>query len=75
MIATTLSSSLAHLHHMLLCWGGRGDDDDDDDDRRGHDNAHSVQPRPSNTQQPAIAGGEGGNDKDNKEKCEVGKGR
>ncbi len=70
-----LSSSLAHLCFTLLCRGGWGDDDDNDDDPRGDDDAHSVQPCLPNTQQPAIAGGEGGNDKDDKEESEVGKGR
>jgi hypothetical protein len=69
------SSSLARLHRWLLCWGGQGDDDDNDDGLRGNDDAHGVRPRPPNTQQPAIAGGEGGKDKDNKEESEVGKGR
>ncbi len=39
------------------------------------DNAHGVRPRSPNTQQPAIAGGEGGNDKDDKEESKLGKGR
>jgi hypothetical protein len=60
---------------MLLCWGGWGDDNDDDDDPRGDNDAHGVQLRPPNTQQPAIAGGEGSNDKDDKEESKVGKGR
>ncbi len=74
-IATTPSSSLALLCCTLLCWGGWGEDDDDDDDLGGYDNARGVQPRPPNTQQPAIAGGEEGNDKDNKEESKLGKGR
>jgi hypothetical protein len=60
---------------MLLCWGGWGDNDDNNDDLRGNDDAHGVRPHLPNTQQPAIAGGEGGNDEDNKEESKIGKGR
>jgi hypothetical protein len=74
-IATTPSSSLACLCCALLCWGGWGDDDVDDDDPRGDDNAHSVRPHLPNTQQPAIAGGEGSKYEDNKEESKLGKGR
>ncbi len=69
------SSSLAGLHRTLLCWGVQGDDDDNDDGPRGDDHANGVQPHLPNTQQAAIAGGEGGNNKDDKEEREVGKER
>jgi hypothetical protein len=75
MITTMPSSSLACLHCTLFCWGGQGDNDDDNDDPRGNDDAHGVQPNSPNTQQPAIAGGEGGNNKNKKEESKVGKRR
>ena len=69
------SSSLARRCRTFLCWGGWGDNDDDNDNPRGNDDAYCDQPHPPNTQQPAIAGGEGGNDEEDKEESEVGKGR
>jgi hypothetical protein len=56
-IATTPSSSLAHLRCMLLCWGGRGEDDDNDDNLRVDDDDFDGRPCPPNTQQPAIEEG------------------
>jgi hypothetical protein len=44
---------------MLLCKGGQGDNDDNNEIPRGNDDVHDVQPRPPNTQQPAILGGGG----------------
>ncbi len=69
------SSFLARLCRTLLWWGGRGDDDHNNDDPRSNDDAKSVQPYLPNTQQPAIAEGEGGNNKDDKEESKGGKGR
>ncbi len=45
---------------LLLYWGRWREDDDDHDNQRGNEDVHDVQNYPpTNTQQPAILGGDG----------------